>query len=100
MGHNSLTWVKQPLNICRCNFHQILHEVFCQSHFVNLFKWFCTIEQDDQCYIPRFSLKVVLILEKKILTVFLPYVGMVVILFNGAEPFEQIDKMALTEDPM
>ena len=28
------------------NFHQISHWAFCRRGFVNLFKWFCTIEQD------------------------------------------------------
>ena len=31
---------------------------------------------------------------------FLPYMGMVAILFNGAEPFEQIANTPLTECPV
>ena len=42
-----------------------------------------------QCYIPRLRLKVFLVLEKKIFKVFLPYMDMVAILFNGVKPFEQ-----------
>ena len=30
----------------RANFHQISHGTFCRSGTNNLFKWFCTIEQD------------------------------------------------------
>ena len=31
---------------------------------------------------------------------FLPYIGMVAILFNDVEPFEQIDNTPSTENPM
>ena len=31
---------------------------------------------------------------------FSPYMGMVAILFNDAEPFEQIDDMPLTDRPV
>ena len=47
------------------------------------------------CYIPRFSIEVFLIREKKIFKCFLPYMGMTAILFNDAEQFEQIDNMPL-----
>ena len=50
--------------------------------------------------IPRFSLDAFLVLEKKILNFFLPYMGMVAILFNDAETFEQIDNTPLTEGSM
>ena len=46
-------------------------------------------------YIQRFRLKTFLVLKKK----FLRY-DMVAILFNSAEPFEQIDKTLSTESPM
>ena len=47
---------------------------------------------------PIFSLKVFLVLEKKILSGFLPYMGMMTILFNGVEPFEQTVNIPSTED--
>ena len=58
-----------------------------------------------QYYMPRFSLKAFLVLEKKIFMCFfffffLSYIGMVAILINGAEPFEQIDDTPLTEGTM
>ena len=38
--------------------------------------------------------------EEEDFYVFLPYMGMVAILFNGAEPFKQIINTLLTESPM
>ena len=49
------------------------------------------------CFIPRFSHKAFLVLEKKIFKYFLPHMGMAAILFNGAEPFEQILNTPSTE---
>ena len=49
------------------------------------------------------ALKLFLVLEKKIfkfLCFFLPDTGMATILFNNAEPFEQIDNTPSTEGPM
>ena len=42
--------------------------------------------------------KAFLVLEKNILSV-LPYMGIAAILFDGAEPFEQIGNTLLTEGP-
>ena len=48
----------------------------------------------------RFSLKAFLFRKKKIFLRFLPYMGMAAILFNGAEPFEQIDNTPWVGIPM
>ena len=50
--------------------------------------------ESPMLYIPRFSLKVFLVLEKKI---FLTYMGMAAILFNGVEPFQKTVNIASTE---
>ena len=46
------------------------------------------------------SLEAFLVLEEKIFKHFLPYMGMVAILFNDAEPSEQIDNTPWTEGPV
>ena len=50
----------------------------------------------------KISLEAFSDLEKKIFLVlkFFPYMGRMAIMFNDAEPFEQIDNTPLTEGPM
>ena len=50
--------------------------------------------------ITKMQLQSFLVLEKKILSFFLAYLGMAVILFSGTEPFKQIVNTVLTESPM
>ena len=50
-------------------------------------------------YILRLSPRAFLVLEMKILSV-LPYMGMMPILFHGAEPFQQTGNNLSTEGPM
>ena len=45
--------------------------------------------RNDNAFLQRFSLKVFLILVKIFKCFFKTYMGMVAILFNGVEPFEQ-----------
>ena len=49
---------------------------------------------------PIFNLKAFLVQEKKIFKCFLPYMGLAAIVFNDAEPFEQIFNTLLTEGTM
>ena len=58
------------------------------------------IGQGPWCYIPRFSLKAFLVLERRICKTVVPYMGMTTILFSGAEPFKQIVHTLWTESPM
>ena len=52
-----------------------------------------------QCYISRFSLKAFLVLDKKILSV-LPYMGIVVILFQSEKPLKQSVSITSIGSPM
>ena len=114
MGHDLLTWVKQPLHICTCHTTFFSIATFSPYKSMGLQIWPCHRKVNGHpsiIWLNLVNLKSRLqftkiqpwsflgLWEEFLGVFFLPYMGMTAILFNDAEQFEQIDNMPSTEGP-
>ena len=110
MGHDLLTWLKQLLHICKCHATifstaiasgiQILpYRKYVKGH-PSIIIWTNVVDFEFPILYIKIQAQSFLSSWEEDFKSVLPYMGMAVILFNGAKPFEQIVNIFLTEGPI